>query len=247
MTVVIVTMGVAIVLLGVLMVGLLRSHGEILRGLHRLGVNLEGEGAAHDHSFSTTPRVRPVSDSAPPDIAGQTLRGSAIKVGVAGVEHRTLLAFLSSTCSACLNLWNELKDDPTAGLEDRLVVMVKGPEAESPSRLRDLAHPDVAVVQSTEAWEEYQVPVTPYFVYVDGPTGDILGEGSIPTWDQVRSVIIQASEDRAVVARAVTSGIDPELRADAELRAAKITPGHPSLYPTALPVEGLEEAAEGGE
>ncbi|MFO7299818.1 MAG: hypothetical protein DIU67_006460 [Actinomycetes bacterium] len=241
MTVVLVTMGLAIVLLAALVIGLLRSHGEILRALHQLGVNLDEPHDTHDHSFTNTPKLRPVSDSAPPDIAGTTLKGSAVKVGVAGVEHRTLLAFLSSTCSACLNLWNELKSDPTAGLNDRLVVVVKGPEAESPSRLRDLAHPEVTVVQSTEAWEEYQVPVSPYFVYVDGPTGDILGEGSIPTWDQVRSVIVQAAADRAVVTQAMASGVDPELRADIELRAAGITPGHPSLYPTSMPIEGLED------
>lgn len=241
MTAILVTMGVVIVLLGALMIGLLRSHAEILRALHSLGANVdEGATPAHDHSFSAGPKPRVASEDAPPDIAGQTLHGSTIKVGVTGVENRTLLAFLSSGCSACQVLWQDLKSDPTAGLDDRLVVVVKGPEAESPGRLRDLAHPDVTVVQSTPAWEEYGVPVTPYFVYVDGPTGEIIGEGSSPSWSQVRSLIVQAAADREATIAALSVGDDPELRADTELRAAGITPGHPSLYPEDMPLEDAE-------
>ena len=41
MTVLIVVQGLVILLLAVLVVGLLRSHAEILRALHDLGVNLE--------------------------------------------------------------------------------------------------------------------------------------------------------------------------------------------------------------
>jgi|SRR5690606_28014536 hypothetical protein len=240
MTAILVTMGVAIVLLGVLMVGLLRSHAEILRALHRLGVDVEGGGQTHDHSFASRPSPRVASENAPPDIVGQTLHGSAVKIGVSGVEHRTLLAFLSSGCSACQVLWQDLKSDPTAGLDDRLVIVVKGPEAESPGRLRELAHPEATVVQSTPAWEEYAVPVTPYFVLVDGPTGDVIGEGSSSSWAQVRSLIVQAASDRAATAAALSAGTDPELRADIELKAAGITPGHPSLYPEGVPLEDSE-------
>ncbi|HLT96016.1 MAG TPA: hypothetical protein VK070_04430 [Acidimicrobiia bacterium] len=163
-----------------------------------------------------------------------------MKIGVSGVEHRTLLAFLSSGCSACQVLWQDLKSDPTAGLDDRLVIVVKGPEAESPGRLRELAHPEATVVQSTPAWEEYAVPVTPYFVLVDGPTGDVIGEGSSSSWAQVRSLIVQAASDRAATAAALSAGTDPELRADIELKAAGITPGHPSLYPEGVPLEDSE-------
>ena len=35
----------------------------------------------------------------------------------------------------------------------------------------------VPVVMSTEAWERYDVPYAPYFVYVSGPAGRVVGEG----------------------------------------------------------------------
>ena len=75
---------------------------------------------------------------------------------------------------------------------------------------------------STDAWLEYKVPQTPYFVYVDGPTGRIVGEGSAGTWDQVVSLWSQALADAG----------GGEARADKELQQAGIRPGHRSLYPT---------------
>ena len=148
-------------------------------------------------------------------------------IGVTGTESRTLLAFLSTGCSSCLPLWEQMRvQSPVSELDNtRLVVVTKGPEAESPSRLQQLAPSDTTVVQATDAWESYGVPVTPYFVLVDGGTGEVVGEGSASTWEQVNSLIVQAAEDREVV---VSGG---ELVADRELRRAGIGPGHPSLYP----------------
>jgi hypothetical protein len=235
MTALLVIEGLAIILLAALVVGLLRSHAEILRSLHRLGL---GEGSDESHGFSTTPRPR-LGSEAPADLAGETLKGSMVHVGVSGTEARTLLAFLSSGCSACIGLWNDLRVDPTADLgEIRLVVVTKGPEDESRSRLEELASPGVTVVQTTQAWHDYGVPVTPYFVLIDGPTGEVIGEGSASSWGQVRSLMVQANADR--VALAAGEPDDTEARADAELRRAGITPGHPSLYPDRPPVEDGE-------
>lgn len=235
MTALLVIEGLAIVLLGALVVGLLRSHAEILRSLHQLGA---GEGNEQTHSFSTTPRPRLGSD-APSDVSGETLKGSAVHVGVSGTEGRTLLAFLSSGCTACIGLWNDLRGDATAGLGNvRLVVVTKGPEDESRSRLEELAPPGVTVVQTTQAWHDYGVPVTPYFVLVDGPTGGVVGEGSAASWGQVRSLMVQANADRASV-DAADQG-DTEVRADNELKRAGILPGHPSLYPDRPPAEDGE-------
>lgn len=236
MTALLVIEGLAIILLAVLVVGLLRSHAEILRSLHQLGV--DGGTDHSSHSFSATPRPRLGSD-APADLAGETLRGSAVHVGVSGTDATTLLAFLSSGCSACLGMWNDLRTDPTAELGDiRLVVVTKGPEDESQSRLQELAPPGVTVVQTTQAWHDYGVPVTPYFVLIDGPTGEVVGEGSASSWGQVRSLMAQASADR--VALADGRGGDTEMRADAELRRAGISEGHPSLYPEHAPMEDAE-------
>ena len=56
MTALIVIEGVALLLLALLVVGLLRSHAEILRALHRLGVDVEGGGQIADE-LRVEPRV----------------------------------------------------------------------------------------------------------------------------------------------------------------------------------------------
>jgi hypothetical protein len=235
MTAVLVIEGLAILLLAVLVVGLLRSHAEILRALHRLGVTEEGDlgASAHPH-----PRPR-LTDEAPSDIAGESLTGSATHVGVAGTGSNTLLAFLSSGCTACIGLWETIeRDQPGKGLPNtRLVVVTKGPEAESRSRLLQLAPRDTTVVQSSPAWDDYGVPVTPYFVLIEGETGTIVGEGSAATWQQVESLIGQALADREMDAGS-DGDSDSEFRADQELRRAGIGPGDSSLYPEAPPMRG---------
>jgi hypothetical protein len=163
------------------------------------------------------------------------LTGSAVHVGVTGAQHPTLLAFLSTGCSACVGLWDGLKTGVgKIGAEDtRIVVVTKGPEAESQSKLRELAPDGVSLVQSTEAWFDYEVPVSPYFVLVDGPSGSVIGEGSAGSWGQVSSLMTQALADAGTVKRdRLDNG---EFRADAELRRAGILPGDPSLYQEETP------------
>ena len=59
MTVLIVVQGLVILLLAVLVVGLLRSHAEILRALHDLGVNLEdGAPQGGTKTFDLRTRAR---------------------------------------------------------------------------------------------------------------------------------------------------------------------------------------------
>lgn len=231
MTAILVIEAVAIVLLAILVVGLLRSHAEILRALHELGVGeaFETEGR---NAFAPRPRL---SEGGATDITGLTLSGSSVHIGVTGTTHATMLAFLSTTCSACVGLWEGLgAGDVLGDLRNvRLVVVTKGAEAESPSRLAQLAPDGITLVQSTEAWEAYGVPVSPYFILVDGAADEIVGSGSAGSWAQVTSLLGQALAD----ARAVRDGGSGEMAADAELRRAGIGPGHPSLYPEATPVK----------
>jgi hypothetical protein len=218
--------GLAIILLAILVVGLLRSNADVLRALHELGATEPGEtvsGRRHQHAA-------PDREGLAPDVSGSTLTGSAVHVGVTGAQHPTLLAFLSTGCSACVGLWDGLKSGVgRIGAEDtRIVVVTKGPEAESESKLRELAPDGVSLVQSTEAWFDYEVPVSPYFVLVDGPSGSVIGEGSAGSWGQVSSLMTQALADAGNVKRdRLDNG---EFRADAELRRAGILPGDPSLY-----------------
>lgn len=264
MTALVIAEAVAIALLALLVAGLLRSHGEILKALHELGA---GRSDAHDHSQDFVPAAstasivseldfpgvrdgitapRSVADAERvQDIAGVTPWDESVAVGVSGDARRTLIAFLSTGCGVCANFWDELSGPGGAQLPaaTRLVVVTKGEQDESISALRRIAPKDSLVVMSTEAWRDYEVPGSPYFLLVE--EGRVSGEGSGSTWSQVRALLGQASDDTEVRRRrgrtggnAATSlndigdaaGRDRADRVDAELSAAGINPGHPSLY-----------------
>ena len=231
MVAVVIAEGVAILLLGLLVAGLLRSHAEILRALHDLG-------AGADPDDDAAPRRRAVATSSAVtggpahDIAGVDPRGDAVAVAVAGAEHDTLLAFLSSGCDTCRPFWTAMNGD--LGLSGTRVLVVVSDE-ESESELARLAGPQVEVIASTAAWEAYEVPGSPHFVYIDGPTGRVVGEGTGPDWPAVRGLLTQANADRAARRAPVdVEWRDNPARIDAELLAAGIGPGHPSL---AAPVD----------
>lgn len=224
MTILVSVETVLLVLMLILVAGLLRSHAEILR---RLG---SGESSSPD---PPGPEVTPRRDATASafDVSGVTLARESIGVAVSGVSHDTLLAFLSSGCLTCKGFWDSLgsgRTDVPGGA--RLVVVTKDPSHESLSKLRALASDHLTVVMSSEAWEEYQVPMSPYFVYVSGPQGAIAGEGTAQTWDQVLSLVRDALLDAGEGPRG--GGRAPERfdRADTELAAAGITPDHRSLY-----------------
>lgn len=236
MTAVVVVEAVALFLLGLLVIGLLRSHAEILRQLHQLGAGRED---AAEPTALDIPALRPGLGQAR-DLSGTTPGDEAVAVGVVGVEHDTLLAFLTSGCLTCDGFWKAFNEGGEAELPEgtRLVAVTKGPGEESPAAVARLAPPDVPVVMSTQAWLDYQVPGSPYFVYVDGSPGRVVGEGTAVTWDQVLSLVGRAVEDRRRPNRAVASRqqeASREARIDEELMAAGIYPGDPRLYPSAEP------------
>ena len=250
-TVLLVGLAVAVALLGLLVVGLLRSHAEILRQLHELGAGREDVTAA---AVAPAPfevragvvepvEITQVTGGGGHDVAGVTPGDEAAAIGVVGVPHSTLLAFLSSGCTTCEGFWDVFRSPVGTGLPDgvRLLVVTKGPEHESESTVRGLAPGGVAVVMSTPAWEDYAVPGSPYFVLVHGPSGRVAGEGSAGEWHQVVRLVAEATEDlRLAVQRGRTGPVEDigdgahrEARADRELLAAGIAPGHDSLYATA--------------
>jgi hypothetical protein len=229
---------VLLVLLSILVVGLLRSHAEILR---RLGPERE---EATSSVAIPPPGSGPEREDAPPatDISGATLNGDAVQIGLGPGSAPTLLAFLSSGCSVCEGFWRDFQPDRRGALPGaaRLAIVVKDSSHERPARLRELAPSDVPLVMSSAAWEAYGVPSTPYFVYVDGSSGRIYGEGAASGWEQVSSLLADALDDLAVFegqpggeapARPARSGVERALRAERELQRAGIGPGHPSLYP----------------
>jgi hypothetical protein len=244
MVVLVILEGVVLALLAVLVVGLLRSHAEILRRLHELGAGAYGDDTVEPAAgtrMRTQPGVAEPRDTVTPahDVSGTTPAGSAVAVGVVDRPHTTLLAFLSSGCLTCGNFWSAFADgqgEDLPGLDTRLLIVTKGPESESLSAVEHLARGPAQTVMSSEAWRDYEVPVSPYFVLADGRTGRVVGEGSGTTWPQVRDLLEQACADAGLVAKAGRGrrdrldGPGRERLADDELRRAGITPGHPSLY-----------------
>ena len=253
MTILVTALVVAVALLAVLVVGLLRSHAEILRALQELGVDFEAD---RDHNGVVSQSMRSGATSqisagsaAARDLIGVAPEGDAMAVAVVDVQRFTLLAFLSSGCLTCHEFWSGFAD-PVRRAEvaggANVVAVTKGAEAESPSLVSKLARGEILTILSSEAWDDYSVPVAPYFILVDGPSGTVCGEGSASTFDQLKGLLVRARADAAVAASASAGNGGPSIegvsrrdmldavrrsaRVDAELKAAGIEPGDPSLY-----------------
>jgi hypothetical protein len=273
-----IVLSVVVLLLAVLVAGLLRSHADILKALHDLGVGVgepdesgdPEDGSEHHRGGSGSGRSVPVpltigpplpgerSSTSAPTIAGLTPRGDALAVTVAGGDHLTLLAFLSSGCATCAGFWQAFRTPGQLGLSPRtrLVVVTKGPELEIPGEVDAMAAERLSVVMSTEAWGDYEVPGSPFFVLVDGASGRRIGEGVANHFHQVVELVRRAESDARVLAigsrsRGLVDGLDGperELDNDRELMAAGIHPGDPSLYPASLDdVHGRIPPAQRGE
>jgi hypothetical protein len=197
---------VLLVVLVVLVAALLRSHAEILR---RLGP--EGSGPRDLPDPPAGARTSAVA----PELAGVTPTGDAVKLALSGVP--TLLAFLSSGCASCAGFWETLGERRIRDVP-QTVIVTRGSDREPRAKIRSLAPSGVPVLMSSEAWEDYAVPGSPYFVLVEG--SEIRGEGVATTWDALASLVGDAVEE--------------ELEArdmEARLAAAGVGPDHPSLYP----------------
>ena len=239
-----VALAAAVLVLAFLVAGLLRSHAEILRALHELGAGLElDRGAPGPQPLVLEPfaPVRPAAGGSdvPDSVVGTTLDDEAVALSLRGGGD-TLLAFLSSGCGTCQGFWQDFSsgvDDVPGGA--RLVVVTQGLVDESESALRDRAPAGVPLVLSSQTWAEFSVPGSPYFVYVDGASGSVLGEGSAATWEQVVDLLGQARADgRAASERATRvagGGRHRRDRDDAALAAAGIVPGDPSLWTAPSP------------
>jgi hypothetical protein len=238
---------VVLVLLTLLVAGLLRSHAAILRQLHELGAGIDGANTGPtsvDAPRALTPPATGHGDAS--DIVGPGLGDDVVSVRVRGVEHRTLLAFLSSGCLTCRAFWDAFADGPVGLPPDvRLVVVTKDADEESLSTLAKLAPGHLPLVMSSDTWRDYTVPGSPYFVLADGASARVVGEGTGASWPQVLGLLGQSDADGAAHARdarlrrdhgaptAAMIDVTNADRIDQELFAAGIRPGDPSLYRTA--------------
>ena len=233
----IVVLTFVVLVLSVLVSGLLRSHADILRSLHELGV---GVGDPSKDSATSSGPSAPISHTLGPApvVAGLTPAGDGRAIAMDHGDHLTLLAFLSTGCTGCSQFWDALQRPGSIELppKTRAVIVTKGSDREVPSEVAELTTGTVPVVMSTEAWIDYEVPGSPFFVLVDGGTNSKVGQGVASAVAQLAELVRRAEHDRRAgrVARRPVSGIDGPSReadVDATLRAAGIPPGHPSLYP----------------
>ena len=255
MTAVVVALGAVVAVLALLVVGLLRSHAEILKRLHQLGAGLDPDQPGPPASPEPTPvtsrrdfQVMPQVPSPPDreafggaaDLVGVSPGGAeALSIRVTGVEHDTIVAFLSSGCITCQKFWDAFAKPRKLKLPagTRLVVVTKGVDGESPSSVAKLAPSAVPTVMTTDAFTDYDVPGSPYFVYVHGPSGRVRGEGTGPDWEQVSSLLSQATVDAGLATSLAGQQVAKpdadaarEERIDQELYEAGVAPGDPSLY-----------------
>jgi hypothetical protein len=255
MTAVVVALGAVVAVLALLVVGLLRSHAEILKRLHQLGAGLDPDQPGPPASPEPTPvtsrrdfQVMPQVPSPPDreafggaaDLVGVSPGGAeALSIRVTGVEHDTIVAFLSSGCITCQKFWDAFAKPRKLKLPagTRLVVVTKGIDGESPSSVAKLAPSAVPTVMTTDAFTDYDVPGSPYFVYVHGPSGRVRGEGTGPDWEQVSSLLSQATVDAGLATSLAGQQVAKpdadaarEERIDQELYEAGVAPGDPSLY-----------------
>ncbi|MFP3916149.1 MAG: hypothetical protein ACLFWM_14820 [Actinomycetota bacterium] len=223
MTALVIIEGVVIALLVVLVAGLLRSHAEILRRLHALD---GGEPTGQAEGLQVTRRA---VGRAPEAVSGVTPQGDTAAVALRESRGFVLLAFLSSGCATCRPFWDEL----TAGAEMpapdvRPVVVTRSPTEESPARISQMAPPSVKTIMSSEAWDAFRVPVSPYFVMVEATGGSVVGEGAAGSWQHVRDLLGAAMADAGHGGSAGTAG--RARRTQQQLDAAGIRPGDASLY-----------------
>ena len=218
--------GVVIVLLTVLVAGLLRSHAEILRRLHELG-------AGDDHvttGLMPTARPKKLADTPADSIVGVTPEGVTTAVSLSGSRGFTLLAFLSSGCRTCQTFWSEFGSRPSPRTDVRVFIVTKSAVDESLSDVRKLAPLQPTTVMSTDAWQEFEVPFTPYFVLVDNARGAVVGDGAAAGWTQLLGLVDRAMGDAETEHDLHRSSGERIRDTDEELSRSGIEPGDPVLY-----------------
>jgi hypothetical protein len=237
---------VLLVVLVVLVAGLLRSHAELLRrvGPAEGGAGSDAVAGGKGGAGAGTTAGAGLGDGAsagvglsgpkpgareprPVPLLGTTLDGDAVKLDFDGPARApTLLAFLTSGCSSCARFWQELGEQgPPAGVQT--VIVTRGGDRERPARLRSLAPAGIPVVMSSQAWDDYEVPGSPYFLLIDD---QIRGEGVATTWEGLSSLVSDAIEDQRLQEH-LPAGTRRARGVDQTLAMNGIGPDHPSLYP----------------
>jgi hypothetical protein len=172
------------------------------------------------------------------DISGSTLAGETVLLRTVDVEHDTVILFLSSGCSTCATFWSELASPIQLPPRTRLLVITQDAEVESLVSLKALAPAGTEVVLSSQAWEQYEVPGSPYVIAVNGSTGQVKGEGTGQSWAQIAELLARSTGQAGYLtggplATKPTGDAERESEVDRELIEAGLLPGDPRLYGSA--------------
>lgn len=213
---------IVIGLLLVLVAGLLRSHAEILRQLHALGGGEHPTG-----TFVPSPRRGGLGPAPLANLSGPTPEGGTASVALTGSRGYSLLAFLSTTCTSCQPFWQGLSGDLNFS-GARPILVTKDPRDESPREIARMAGGKVTTVMSSDAWDAFKVPATPYFALIDNTNAAVVGEGSAANWGRVGEMVSRAISDHAHPFHSSTSARKADV--DEELKQAGIEPGDQRLY-----------------
>jgi hypothetical protein len=192
---------VVVVLLTVVVVALVRAQAATARRLavvERRLLRAQRREERVDESPTTRPEEHPVDHAAPTppqgdlvDVRGVTVAGEPTAYELETPATPTLVAFLSTTCGICLSLWERLRDEGVEGVP--AVVVTKDPAVEELDIAQSLAGSgSLPVVMSSEAWDDYEVPGSPYFLLVGGEPATVLAEGDASSWDALRNLAQQS-------------------------------------------------------
>jgi hypothetical protein len=189
-------LAVSLAVLAALMALLLRANQHLARRVERLEFAAQRSRALAEKATGMS--EPPLASESPAsaqdnDLLGESLDGQSMSVELRGTT--TLLAFLSSTCTTCIGFFRAFNEHAADELvpDGQLVVVTKSGEHETRDRLRELASDRVTVLMSTESWEEFEVPLPPYFLLLSG--GDVLTEGPASGWEDL-SRMVNASLSR---------------------------------------------------
>lgn len=223
--------GIVILLLTVLVAGLLRSHAEILRTLDRLGAGEDSQPTGRGGGIGLGPTRRSQEKASTDSITGVTLDGQTRSIALTGTRGFVLVAFLSSGCTTCKPFWASFDRELDLPHPDiRTVIVTKDASEESASDLQTLAPRDVPVVLSSETWDAFRVPGTPYFQLIDAADGSVLGEGSAANWSRLLDMIRRSIGDEHADSSLRRTTAERLVDSDEELRRAGIAPGDEVLY-----------------
>lgn len=193
-------------LLAILCAGLLRANANLTRRVEALEIAGERARRRRDaalqasttqqttmgFSMSETPENLEGNDEGElVSLDGTAPDGSPMSIDLQG-DGPQLVAFLSTSCGICTSLWERLQSGDLAEQSPGLrpVVVTKSASLEDADRVRELtAAGTVPTVMSTQAWQDYEIPGSPYFLLVGGEPRDVIGEGPASGWPDVSAIV----------------------------------------------------------